>query len=105
VRHALEQAASLGWAANSVKHLPRGHFDIFQELLLDDLIPTNPARGVPIPPTASKDRRERVRLTDAEFANLVAFPERDVELCVMCAIAWLCGGLRTSDCTSCSVAR
>ena len=97
VRHALEQAAALGWAANSVKHLRVDLSTIFQELVLDDLMPANPAQGVPIPPTAKRDKRERVRLSDDEFGRLLTSEYLEAELCVMCAIARMCGGLRTSD--------
>jgi len=97
VRGVLDSAAAEGYARSTIKHLLVDIASVFKDLLADEIVATDPTKHVPLPAGAKVDRRERVRVTDAEFAKLLESPTLDVELAIMAVMSRCLGGMRASD--------
>lgn len=67
------------------------------ELWRDEVVAENVARRVQVPKNAPVDDRERVVLTDDEFAAFMACPDVCAELHAMALASRTFGGMRTSD--------
>lgn len=110
----LEIARDAGLAMDTVKHLHVDMSKVFGELVRDEVLEYNPAKGEKVRiPKIKKDRRKRVLLTDEEFTKFFQFhlratrpapgsrPTRQLitrrQLAVMALVSRCFGGLRPSD--------
>jgi hypothetical protein len=96
----LEAARAAGLALDTVKHLHVDMSKVFAELVRDEVLEYNPAKGERVRiPKIARDRRKRVLLTDSEFtavfAHHVRGPRR--QLAIMALVSRCFGGLRPSD--------
>jgi integrase len=95
---ALETCALAGRSRQSVVHLRNDISKVFAELIRDGVLEKNPARAEVVrTPKARRDDRKRALLTDAEYHELLAWPELAPQLRTMIVCARCFGGMRTSD--------
>lgn len=107
VRYVLEQARERGLARLSLVHLRTALSKVFDTLWRDEDISENPVARVKVP-SAERDMRQRVHLTQEEWDQLVLYldsrpdservsgmPVRELQM--MCVAARCIGGQRTSD--------
>ncbi len=97
VREVLEGAAGLGRSRSTVHQLKVDVSSVLGELWRDEVLPENVAARVRIPKSARVDGRDRVILTDEEFARFMACRDVDGELHTMALVSRCYGGARTSD--------
>lgn len=96
VREVLDRAIVAGLMRESVTKV-RGLMNrIFKEAWQKELIDQNPVEKVEVP-EMREVRKQRVILTDEEFAAFISHPTVDVELKMMCLVARVLGGMRQSD--------
>jgi integrase len=97
IRGVLETAVRAGRSRTTVTHLRDDVSTILDALWRDEAVSENWALRVTIPAGAKVDRRPRVLLTDAEFAQFQASPVVPEDLKLMALVSRTLGGLRTSE--------
>lgn len=97
IREVLEGARDDGKAHQTIVHLKNDLSGVFGSLWRDQLIGENPMDRVIVPEGAHREERERIVLTDEEFAQFMACPTIDPELHTMALASRSFGGMRTSD--------
>lgn len=89
--------AEQGYARSTIAQVLADVRAILEDLILDGrLARPNVASKLPLPRSAKRDRRERVRLSDVEFSAFVGACS-DVELVALAVLSRCIGGLRASD--------
>jgi integrase len=96
IRSILEEAAAKGLKRKTVSDLRGVLHRLFRAALEDEAIENNPVAAVRTP-KMREVKKERVILTDDEFARLVGCAEVDLELRMMALVARCEGGMRTGD--------
>jgi len=96
VRGILDEAAAKGLKRGTVAHVRGVMNRLFRAALEDELVEHNPVAAVRVP-KMREVRKERLILTDAEFAQFIASAEVDLELRMLSLVARCEGGMRTGD--------
>jgi len=97
IRQALDLGLSKGLSRRTLALVKIDVSTVLGELWRDEVIAANPAAQVVVPKGAPCDDRERVVLTDEEFAAFMACPDIAPELHMLGLASRTLGGMRTSD--------
>lgn len=97
IREVLEHARDAGKSRQTIVHLKNDLSAVFGDLWRDEVIAENPVAKAEIPKGAHVDERDRVILSEHEFARFMACADVDPELHVMALTSRSFGGMRTSD--------
>jgi integrase len=98
VRIVLDAAVDSGLKRASVVMIRALLHRMFKAAWRAELVETNPVDRVEVP-EMREVRKQRVILTDEEFAQFMAHPGVDLELKMMSVVARTLGGMRTGDIT------
>jgi len=96
VRSLLDEAIAQGRRRATVAHIHGVLRRMFSAAVADELIEQSPVAAVRVPKMRSI-RKERVILTDTEFAQFIGCAEVDLELRMLSLAARCEGGMRTGD--------
>ncbi len=81
----------------TIMHMKADLSRIFADAIREELCSDNPVGKTSVPSNAIVDNRERIVLTDEEFAQFMACESVPAELHVMAMCSRTLGGMRTSD--------
>ncbi len=96
VRRILDDVVELGRSRATVRHVRGALRRLFAAAVSDELIEHNPVDAVRMP-RMREVQKERVILSDEEFAIFIACPVVDLELRMLALVARCEGGMRTGD--------
>lgn len=97
VQEVFRSMVKLELSRQTIKHMKADLSRVFADLIREELCEDNPVSKTVVPANASVDTRERIVLTDEEFAAFMACREVPAELHTMAMASRCLGGMRTSD--------
>jgi integrase len=97
VQEVFRSMVKLELSRQTIKHMKADLSRVFADLIREELCEDNPVSKTVVPANASVDTRERIVLTDEEFAAFMSCREVSPELHTMAMASRCLGGMRTSD--------